>query len=418
MPLSITHINFGDSQGGAAEVMNNLVKNHKLASVNCTVYAGRPTKADTKLLGFGINNKAHLLLKILQKASAMRNRIMNDTDGVCSRLYYKQLTSPAPDVYHIHNIHGGWFSLGLLPLLAKRAPVVWSLHDEWALTGHCVATFGCEKWRSGCGDCPHLDTMVSVWKDNTANNWLQRKQIYAQPSNAHTTMVPVSKWLAQRVSESPLWKGPVVAIPNGIDTNVFYPSSKEEARNALGLDLSSKIVMCGAVGGTNNPFKNTALIFDILKHLQLHQKMTVVLIGNEVLPQQEYESISYVTPGQITDRELMRKYYVASDLVFYPTKADSFGLIVAEAMACATPVMASAIGGVCDLIEPGYNGFLFSSDETAKDVAQVMKLLLEDTNKLKAIGENAHHTINNNYSLAIMTDQYLKLYESLIQKKQ
>jgi glycosyltransferase involved in cell wall biosynthesis len=418
MPLSVAHINFSDGIGGATEIMHNLVQTHRSSGMNCTVFSARPVRAGSRLLGFGIKNKAHLLLKILQKASVIRNRILNDTDGVCTRLYYKQLTSPVPDIYHIHNIHGGWFSLGLLPRLAKKAPIVWTLHDEWAITGHCVATLGCERWLCGCGDCPHLDTMVSVWKDNASNNWLKRKQIYAQLSDAGTTMVPVSKWLAGRVSESAIWHGSTVAIPNGIDTNVFYPSSKEEARNALGLDLSSKIVLCGAVGGTNNPFKNAGLIFDILNYLQLKQKITIVLIGNANRIHQNNKMISYVTPGQITDRELMRKYYVASDLVFYPTKADSFGLIVAEAMACATPVMSSAIGGVCEIIEPDYNGCLFAADASAKDIALKMKLLLEDSNKLKDLGEKAHRTIKDKYSLDNMAQQYLNLYSSVIKKSQ
>jgi len=417
MPLSVAHINFSDAQGGAAAVMHNLVQAHRRAGINCTVFSARPVRAGSRLLGFGIKNKAHLLLKILQKASVIRNSIMNDSAGVCSSLYYKQLTSPVPDIYHVHNIHGGWFSLGLLPLLAKKAPIVWTLHDEWAITGHCVATLGCERWRLGCGDCPHLDTMVSVWRDNTAANWLKRKQIYAQLSDAGSTMVPVSKWLAQRVSESPIWKGPIVAIPNGIDTNIFYPSSKSEARKALGLDSSSKIVLCGAVGGTNNPFKNTGLIFDVLNHLQPKQKITIILLGNENRTYKNNQFISYVTPGHITDRELMRKYYVAADLVFYPSKADSFGLIVAEAMACRTPVMALAIGGICEIVEPDYNGCLFADDASAKDIAQTMKLLLENPNKLNDLGEKAHRTIKEKYSLDIMAQQYLDLYSSVIQKR-
>jgi len=418
MPISVTHINFTDLQGGAAEVMHNLLQFQRNAGIKCTVFSARPSRSDSNLLGFGNKNKANILLKILQKASAIRNRIMYDIGGVCDRLYYNQLTSSVPDIYHIHNIHGGWFSLALMPLLAEKAPVVWTLHDEWAITGHCVATLGCEGWRRGCGDCPHLDTMVSVWKDNTSDNWLKRKQIYARISDAGMTMVPVSKWLAHRVSESSIWQGQTVAIPNGIDTNIFYPSDKKEARKAIGLDLSSNIILCAAAGGTNNPFKNTELIFEILKYLQLNQKITVVLIGNANKIYQDSKMINYVTLGHVNDRELMRKYYVASDLVFYPTKADTFGLIVAEAMACATPVMASAIGGICEIIEADYNGCLFASDASAKDIALTMKLLLENTNKLKDLSENAHSTIKNKYNLDIMAQQYLNLYSSIIQKRQ
>jgi glycosyltransferase involved in cell wall biosynthesis len=87
-------------------------------------------------------------------------------------------------------------------------------------------------------------------------------------------------------------------------------------------------------------------------------------------------------------------------------------------MACATPVMASAIGGICEIIEADYNGCLFASDASAKDIALTMKLLLENTNKLKDLSENAHSTIKNKYNLDIMAQQYLNLYSSIIQKRQ
>lgn len=417
MSLSITHINFGDSQGGAAEVMQNLVRKQKFAGMEISVFCSRPSRTDSYLLGFGINNKASLPLKILQKMSAIRNRVFADTDGVCDRIYFNQLTKAIPDIYHVHNIHGGWFSLGLLPLLAKKAPVIWTLHDEWAITGHCVATFGCEKWRTGCGDCPHLDTMVSVWRDNTAANWLKRKQIYSQLYDSKANLVTVSEWLGRRLSESSIWQGATVAIPNGIDTNVFYPSDKEDARNVLGIDVSSKVVLCGAVGGTDNPFKNTRLIFDILDYLQTNQKITIISIGNSIKINNNNSMVEFLTPGHITDRELLRKYYVAADLVFYPTKADSFGLIVAEAMACATPVMASAVGGVCEIIEHDRNGFLFDVDESAKDIAQKINLVLEDKNKLKYVSEKAHLTIKDKFTLDIQEKKYVDLYTSLITEK-
>nr|MDJ0869634.1 glycosyltransferase [Myxococcota bacterium] len=63
----------------------------------------------------------------------------------------------AIDVVHAHNLHGGYFDLRLLPELSQRRPTLVTLHDGWLLSGHCAYSLGCERWRQGCGSCPHLD---------------------------------------------------------------------------------------------------------------------------------------------------------------------------------------------------------------------------------------------------------------------
>src|SRR3546814_10331965 len=86
---------------------------------------------------------------------------------------------------HCHNLHGGYFDLRELARFSKLLPVVLTLHDEWAYTGHCAYTFGCERWRSGCGQCPHLDVSPSIRRDASAANWTAKYDIYR--SEEHTS---------------------------------------------------------------------------------------------------------------------------------------------------------------------------------------------------------------------------------------
>ena len=51
------------------------------------------------------------------------------------------------DIVHYHLIHTGFFSLITLPKLSKMKPTVWTLHDPWAITGHCFHPFDCVKWK-------------------------------------------------------------------------------------------------------------------------------------------------------------------------------------------------------------------------------------------------------------------------------
>src|SRR3546814_19635674 len=70
--------------------------------------------------------------------------------------------------------------------------LVLTLHDEWAYTGHCAYTLGCERWRSGCGQCPHLDVYPSIRRDASAANWTAKYDIY---SSSRLYVATPSHWL-------------------------------------------------------------------------------------------------------------------------------------------------------------------------------------------------------------------------------
>ena len=61
----------------------------------------------------------------------------------------KEAKEYRPDIIHLHNLHGGYFQTNLLPRLAKIAPIVWTFHDMFPITGHCAHSFECEKWKTG-----------------------------------------------------------------------------------------------------------------------------------------------------------------------------------------------------------------------------------------------------------------------------
>src|SRR5690606_4087025 len=81
------------------------------------------------------------------------------------------------DLLHLHNLHGGYFNLLSLPALTSVKPVVWTLHDMQALTGHCAYSMSCDLWKSGCGHCPDLQAYPSIQADTTASLWADKQKI-------------------------------------------------------------------------------------------------------------------------------------------------------------------------------------------------------------------------------------------------
>ena len=139
-----------------------------------------------------------------------------------------------PTILHLHNLHGGYFDLRALPALSDLAPVVLTLHDQWAFTGHCAHSFGCDRWKTGCGDCPDLTIYPGIPKDRTAENFALKQEIF---SRTRLYLSAPSRWLMDKAERSLL--APAVEeariIPNGVDTNVFRPGDKAIERSRLGL---------------------------------------------------------------------------------------------------------------------------------------------------------------------------------------
>ena len=127
-----------------------------------------------------------------------------------------------PDVLHLHNLHGGYFDLEALPCSPPGGRRLCTMHDEWLYTGHCGYSIDGERWLTGCGSCPHLDTFPALKVDGTASNWKRKAAVYTQ---AKLHVVAPSAWLLQRAERSML--APAIAsarvIPNGIDLELFAP---------------------------------------------------------------------------------------------------------------------------------------------------------------------------------------------------
>ena len=87
--------------------------------------------------------------------------------------FIKHLKEISPDIVHIHNIHGYFLNYPVLfEYLSKSGiPVVWTVHDCWLYTGHCYyySYIQCNKWESGCGDCPHkaFQSSARVFRSGT-----------------------------------------------------------------------------------------------------------------------------------------------------------------------------------------------------------------------------------------------------------
>ena len=120
--------------------------------------------------------------------------------------------------------------------------------------------------------------------------------------------------------------------------------------------------------------------------------------------------ITYTYIDKDTDLSLL---YAASDVLLYPTQADNLPLVVLESMSCGTPVIASSLGGIPEIIKHNENGMLvedFKKESAFKDALHAyLSLDEENLNRLKL---NARETICSDFELLQMVDRYKTIYNS------
>jgi glycosyltransferase involved in cell wall biosynthesis len=312
------------------------------------------------------------------------------------------------DILQLHNLHGDYFDLRALPRLAARVPVVLTPHDAWLATGHCAHTLGCERWRTGCGSCPHLKVYPALRRDGTAGNWRRKQALYARCSLA--VGVP-SRWLADVVASSIL--APAIrelrVVPNGVDLDTFRPGDKTFERIKLDLDPSAKVLVFAAEGIGSNDFKDFDTFVGALASLGgvLEEPITAVALGaarasSRGLGNVVLREVPSVPPDQVA------MWLRASDIYVHAARAETFPLAVLEALACGVPVIASSVGGIPEQIGPETG--LLVQPGVVSDLRDAMALLLSDTERRTKMGRAAANDASRRFGVDRQVEAYLEWF--------
>lgn len=254
-----------------------------------------------------------------------------------SPFFYDMLHNPLfheAEVVHLHIIHHPAFNLNMLPLISEIKPTVWTLHDPWAVSGHCVHHGVCDRWLSHCSDCPNLETPFTIQHDNTAVQFELKKRAIAQ-SNVHC--VVASRWMEQILRKSPIFEGKrITRVPFGVDQDVFCPGDRREARKRSGLPGNGVVLLAR----TDRAFKGTGTVVEAIKNVAQHHDVTLVVVGETGLLEDLRGAVNIVEKGWVASPEQVADLYRAADLVLMPSELESFGLMAAEAMSCGRVVVA------------------------------------------------------------------------------
>ena len=320
----------------------------------------------------------------------------------------KQLNSFHPDILHLHNLHGWYINLSLLFDYIKQnhVKVVWTLHDCWPFTGHCpyFDYVGCEKWISGCRDCPQYRDYPESLTDNSARMYEKKKSLFSGVKDL--TVVCPSSWLAELVGKSFLGSYDIRVIHNGIDTSVFRNTSSS-FRADHGIMEDDRMILGVASGWAK---RKGIDVFPGLKE-QLGDKYKIVVAGIEKgdLTRTQLPD-GTITIERTTDLDELAQMYSAADVFVNPTREDNYPTVNLEAISCGTPVVTFDTGGSAEAIASGC-GISVSKDDI-KGMADAVRTICKDR---FSYSENCNKA-SCSFDIDRMAEQYLSLYEELIER--
>ena len=223
-----------------------------------------------------------------------------------------------------------------------------------------------------------------------------------------------SKWLEEEARKSILKHFSIRFIPHGIDTQAYVSLSREECKSVLGIPTDKKVLMFGAPN-LSDTRKGGDLLLKALEIIpsSLKSEMVLITIGDQSGAVGRVAGIDVLGLGYVTNDRFKSIAYSAADVFVFPTRADIFGLVLLESMACGTPIVSFSVGGVPDLVRPGVTGFL-AEPEDYRGLSSLVVQVLEDDAFRKKMGRQCREIAEQEYSLELQAKRYINLYDDIL----
>ena len=317
------------------------------------------------------------------------------------------------DVVHLHWINQGMLSLkGIRKILNTGKPVVWTMHDIWPATAICHLTLDCRNFETQCAHCRLLPGSGST-NDLSTQIWKRKQQML---NDRQITFVTCSQWLAGEAQKSALLKGQrVVSIPNPIDTHIYTPKDKQQARQRVGLPTEGRIILFASQRVTNLN-KGMGYLLEACRLLaeqypEKKEDITVAILGGHAEEIEGQLPFRTCPLGYVNDEQRIVDIYNAADVFVLPSLSENLPNTIMEAMACGVPSVGFRIGGIPEEIDHQQNGYV-ADYCSSEDLARGIWWTLYEADH-EAVRKACLQKVAHNYSQQSVANRYLEVYESL-----
>ena len=305
-----------------------------------------------------------------------------------------------------------WFNQGMMSLdEIKRIadmgkPIVWTLHDMWAMTGICHHAGDCNRFMTHCGRCPFLGRPRHN-HDLSTKIFDRKKKLY---DTVDINFVAVSRWLAGRAAQSALLGNRHVEVINNAFPLDRYPTVPSMSRRELGLpdDGSRLAIMCAA--RLDDSIKNLPAAIEALNLYDGPQPLTAVFCGDIRHPGLlESLKTPYVALGNITDADRLAQIYAHCDVVLSSSSFESLPSTLIEGMAAGAVPVGFGGDGRDEIIDHLSTGYLARKDDPADMAAGIKWAISSDISR-----ESQHKAASKRFDSAFIARRYIDLFNKIL----
>lgn len=403
--MKVLQINCIYRTGSTGKIVFDIHMGLKDRGIESIVCFGRgERKADLDVFRFGSELEG--------KLDAIRSRMTGLMYGGCffsTRKLIKIIKREKPDIVHLHCINGHVVNIYQLIKWLKESQIktVLTLHAEFMYTGSCGHALDCEKWKTGCGNCPRVRQETNSWiVDNTAKSWKKMK-IAFEGFESNCIITSVSSWLMERAKESPILKSfRHRTVLNGINTKLFCPIESEELQTKFDLN-GEKIVFHATANFSErkDDLKGGWVVIELARRLK-DDRVKFLVASNHTEVANVPENM--ILLGRIVDQRELAMYYSMADVTLLTSKKETFSMVAAESLCCGTPVVGFEAGGPEKIALPKYSSFAHQGDidEIEALLRQTIVQSFESCS-IARMGEKK-------YSVQRMCEDYKIIYEELL----
>lgn len=405
--MKILIISTSETEGGAARAALRL--HNALLENNFDSTMLVQSKQTDNYTVIGPKNKIDRMMGIMRpifEQLILRNKNNSgnlfSTSKLSNKNILKKIREINPDIINIH-----WFQNGCLSIedLAKiNKPIIFTLHDNWLYTGGCHISFMCSKYKDICQNCPSIKGRVK--KDISYNTFKRKKRFFEK---INFSVITLSNFVTIQAKESFLLKNKTITcLGNPINTEIFKPITKRNAREILNLPLNEKIILFGAMNPIKDMNKGADLLFETL-NMDSQDNYSIIIIGASKTKQTFLKQKTYYY-GFVHDDYTLSLLYNAADIVIVPSRQENLSNMIMESLSCGTPVLAFDVGGNSDMIDHRKNGYLAEPFSTI-DLHIGLHLLLSTKSQDSLL---IHKNIALKYSYSNIVKKIIPIYKESI----
>ena len=357
--------------------------------------------------GRGVRVRQKGVIKVCTEIYAKFNNLLSRITGIMyGGCYFSTnklisvIKKENPDIVHLHCINGYFVNIYRLITWLKENNIktVLTLHAEFMHTANCGYALDCEKWKTGCGNCPRRYKETKSWFFDITARSFEKMKLAFDGFNENLIVTSVSPWLMERAKASPILADKKhTVVLNGLDTEIFNPKGIDEIRKKHCLeDKKFVIFVTPDFNVDKNHIKGGWYL------IKLALAMPDVIFGL-IGAQGEYKNLpkNIINVGKLENQYELAKYYSAADACLLLSKKETFSMVTAESLCCGTPVVGFKAGGPESIDFGGYTDFVEHGDIVALEKAIRKSFLIEHN-----FVESAHAKNHRN----AMIDNFINIY--------